>query len=190
MSGGALIYVVGAPGSGKSTLMAALTAGCTRHPVDQPVPHDVLTAGDRQPLGAELGRRRTTFSGTDALAMSVSPAAKAWVATHPYGLVLAEGDRLAHMGFLTAAADAGYRVTLVYLQADPDLVDARCAARGSTQDPTWRAGRATKAHRLGASASEAGYRVLLLDAAAPTAENEQGLRALLPVINALPEGTP
>lgn len=145
-----LVYLAGPPAAGKSAAMAALTAGCDRFPRPRPLPHDVLY--DRRTdayLGAELGVRRDRFSGTDALSMSVAPAARAWLAepTCPE-LLLGEGDRLAIMSFLSAAAAAGYQVYLVGLTAPAGLLDTRCAARGSAQNPTWRAGRATKARRL------------------------------------------
>lgn len=150
-----LVYVSGAPGAGKSTLMRALTAGCDREPEAKPFAHDWLydprEAGVLlSRLAVELGRRRESFSGTDALGMSVSPVACRWIAERPARLVLAEGDRLANRAFLAAAADAGYAVNLVHLWADPATLDARCAARGSKQNDSWRKGRTSKAANLAA----------------------------------------
>lgn len=185
----ALLYLIGAPGVGKSSLMAELTAGCARYERLTPLPHDVLLDPDGVPVAAELGRRRERFSGTDALAMNVSPAACAWLRDgNPWAeLVLAEGDRLAHAGFLRAAADGGYVVTLAHLTADQDTLDRRCAERGSAQSPTWRRGRTTKAANLAARFPAL---TLTLDAAHESpAELAAILRAAVPALAALPEGS-
>ena len=155
-----LVYLCGPPGAGKSTLMAALTAGIDRHPTAEPVPHDCLAGG----LAAELGvRREGGFPGTDGLSMSIQPKAIAWIAGKPYPLILGEGQRLANKGFLYAAMGAGYTVTLVHLDAAQAVLDGRCAARGSRQSPAWRRGAATRARKL-ADAMELDAEVIRLDA--------------------------
>jgi hypothetical protein len=185
-----LVYLIGAPAAGKSTLMAALTRGCDRLPVARPVPHDRLAdprSGD--PVGAEIGRRRNRFSGTDALAMNASPACCAWVASrHAPVLLLGEGDRLAHAGFLAAAADGGYSVHVLHVTCPPGLLEQRYAARaaqGHTQNPVWRAGRATKAVRL-AEVAAARYRLTELPSTDPAA-TVRAARAAVPALAALPE---
>ena len=156
-----LVYIAGPPGAGKSTLMAALTAGVPRHPTPEPIPHDCLAGG----LAAELGTRRPGgFPGTDSLSMSIQPKAIEWIAGKPYPLILGEGQRLGNKGFLYAALGAGYAVTLVHLDAAGPVLDARCAERGSAQNPAWRRGAATRAARL-ADAMELDAEVIRLDAA-------------------------
>lgn len=165
-----LLYLIGAPGAGKSSTMAALTAGLDRVPADRPVKHDrLIRPATGEHVGTELGRWRHGFPGTDTLPLNAAPAAAAWVATHPARLLLAEGDRLAHMGFLHAAAHAGYRVTVCHLTAPADLLDARCAERGSRQNEAWRKGRATKAANL-AEAVPGWHRLVTVDTAAQPAE--------------------
>jgi hypothetical protein len=148
-----LVYLFGAPASGKSTLMAELTKACERSPVPGSVPHELLFREGR-PVGVELGKRRDSFSGTDALSLSIHPKAVSWVGTRPYVLILGEGARLATAGFLGAAEAAGYRVFPVYLDASEEVLAERRAQRGSQQDASWAKGAGTRAlnlaQRLGA----------------------------------------
>lgn len=182
-----LLYLIGGPGAGKSTLMGELTGGCGRRPGTDPIAHDILTNAAGDPVGVELGRRRDDFPGTDALPMNVSPAACIWVQSGlGPGLLLAEGDRLAHMRFFDAARAGGYRVTVAYLDASGGLLASRCAARGAAQDTSWRKGRASKAARLAEIAPLLGHTVLTLDASQPPAILVKQLRRDLPALAVLP----
>jgi energy-coupling factor transporter ATP-binding protein EcfA2 len=150
-----LIYLVGQPGSGKSTLMAKLTAQFDRHSIapaeNYPVAHDVLT--DKKTgavVAAEIGKRRELFSGTDALASSVIDKAAPWIASQPYPLVLAEGARLANKRFLEAALAGGYHVTLVLLDhADAEKWRAKRSKEiGKEQNAGWVKGRLSASRNL------------------------------------------
>jgi ribose 1,5-bisphosphokinase PhnN len=149
-----LLYLVGSPGVGKSTLMAALTERCQRLARTQPFAHDHLLRHDptgllsSDPVAVELGKRRDAFSGTDSLGMSVQPKAVEWIATKPHSLILGEGARLGTVGFLMAARNSGYKVMLVHLTADQHTLAERRLARGSTQNEQWMRGAATRAVRL------------------------------------------
>jgi ribose 1,5-bisphosphokinase PhnN len=151
-----LVYIVGVPGAGKSTLMAALTAEAGRHPQTKPFAHTVLLGRQGAPVGAELGRRRETFSGTDALAMNVQPKATQWLAERPYPLILGEGMRLGTIGFLEAAAGAGYAVKLVHLEVPEETAAQRRAQRGSNQDEKWLKAARTRVGNLVARLGEVG----------------------------------
>lgn len=188
-----LVYIVGPPAAGKSTLMREITRECLREPKPTPLPHDLLYPPSQRPnnphIAVEIGRRREHFSGTDALGYSIAPAAAHWIATRPAWLVLGEGDRLATRGFLGAAEAAGYRITLIHLTADPETLDQRCAARGSAQNPAWRRGRATKAANLAGTAPQTWQVLSLSSSADPPSYLASLLRDLAPALQALPAPT-
>ena len=150
-----LVYIVGQPGSGKSTLMAALTTRWDRHAIapceSYPVAHDVLTDKKTGAVEAvELGKRRELFSGTDSLASSIIDKAAPWIATQPYDLVLAEGARLANKRFLEAAMSGGYQVVLVLLDhaKAEDWRMKRSADLGREQNEGWVRGRLSASRNL------------------------------------------
>lgn len=180
-----LVYLAGPPATGKSTLMAALTEGLRREPSgDSTLPHDRLYRGVEL-VAAEMGRIRPHFPGTDTLAYSIGPRAREWISRVMFDLVLGEGDRLAKLPFFNAAADSGYEVHLVTLQARMSVLDERCEARGSKQSKSWRLGRATTVTRLAAYAEAAGIRVHYLDAEKNTAEMVRTLCAEIPALESL-----
>lgn len=160
-----LVYLVGPPGVGKSTAMAALTENCLRVPRTGKVRHDTLVRPRPAPetaltVGAEIGARRERFSGTDALHMAVNPDAITWIGEeNPYGLVLGEGARLANARFLLAAMMAGYDVHVAHLYAPPSVLAARRRERGSNQNPQWIRGAETKSRRIMDSMSNQGARL-------------------------------
>lgn len=167
------VYVIGYPGSGKSTAVAGvldvLGAGVGLA-VEKPVPHLRYKADGRSVW--EMGRRREAFSGTDALAMSIQPVAVRWVqalvdpgASAP-DVLIGEGDRLATRGFL----DACPGLTLVRLSVPLEVVTERATARAlmlgrSAQDPSWFRGRVTKVDRVAAH-----YDSIEIDATASAAQ--------------------
>lgn len=175
-----ILYLIGGPGTGKSTLMQTLTAGAVRAPQTRSaLPHELLRfPGHDAPTGAELGIRRPDFPGTDTLSMSINPTAVSsltdgtWNGLHTlYG----EGDRLANTAFLSAA-HKHHQLHVVYLRTDPRTVLERCASRGSTQDVSWLRGRITKAERLAGRLDSAGIRVQELDTSEPVKRLAERIR--------------
>lgn len=144
--------MIGQPGAGKSTLMAKLTEHLERIPhTSAEVAHDELRfLGGDVVAGAEIGRQREAFGGTDALPASIIEKAIPWVETRPYELLLAEGARLANRRFLLAAVAAGYDVTLAFVDHDQadEWLAARNAQFGRSQDDAWIKSRRTASVNL------------------------------------------
>lgn len=145
-----LLYIVGAPGVGKSTVTGQLTARWDKELMTHaPVPHVRLGhPADGRLTGLELGVPRPDFPGTDALSMSIGPRALQFVLGSPVPFVLGEGSRLATQPFIGGLARGGAAVTLVRLAADEELLTERWKMRGSKQNPVWRKGAGTRATRL------------------------------------------
>jgi predicted ABC-type ATPase len=168
----ALIYLVGAPGAGKSTVMAAATERLHRRPLDGHPARDLLI-GQTGPVAVELGRRRDHFSGTDALPMNAVRYAEQWLRGGPDAdIVLGEGNRLGNARFLTAAVDAGLAVVLAHLVVPAAVAIERRAQRAerlgtAEQNPAWVAGATTAARRL-AKHPPPGVQVVTLDGRRPS----------------------
>ncbi len=78
-----LLYVCGAPGVGKSTVMRQLRSSWDCEVMSEPpVPHVRLRhLNTGRIMGVELGVPRENFPGTDALSMSISPYALQFLST-------------------------------------------------------------------------------------------------------------
>lgn len=144
---GRLIYVVGEPGSGKSTAVDRALVGPVAD-VAIPFRHRIDSEGVRV-----LGPGGLPFGGTDRLSMSVQPRALGWLAGELPDVVLGEGDRLANLSFLVAASEIGYETVLVRLSVPPEVAELRRVQRAATFDlapqrASWVKGRRTKVANL------------------------------------------
>ncbi|MCQ9384423.1 P-loop-containing protein [Brevibacterium moorei] len=162
------VYLIGGPGTGKSTTVRHVLNGVRLDPPD--------AAGDAWPLlkvqpfrgrsGAYLGVRGGRFPGTDRLSMAVSPQAVEWALSNRVPeIVVGEGARLGTAKFLAALSSScdllvGHLVAAEYVTAE------RFAVRGSAQSDSWVAGRVTAAANAAQDLEGAGVRVLEVDTSA------------------------
>lgn len=163
-----LMYLLGQPGSGKTTLMRATMAGVATEVLAEPF------AMLRYPGGYELGGIREGFGGSDVLPMNVQPRALQWLREVQPAAVLVEGDRLANDKFFVNVLLAGYDLSVVWLRCSDACAGQRRRARGSKQNPAWVAGRASKVLRLAESWCADAW---VLDAEMPLADLVLKLRS-------------
>lgn len=163
------IYIIGGPGSGKSTLMAQLLEGWEVGPYQKWTSREMFghyLVHPSQGAGAYLGHLRPDYPGTDALSLSVAPQALAWLDSIPLlGLdwVFGEGTRLSHMGFLLALASCT-DLTVIYLEIDPEEAARRRLARGGKLlSEHYCKVATTKAKNVATACQEAGIEVLVVD---------------------------
>lgn len=179
------VYVVGGAGTGKSTFTQSIidevgwTLGphqdfwTTRNKAGRPEilrGHELLWEGS--PNGFYLGRMRDEFPGTDGLSRSTVIAGEAWLRAGGLdGLpqcLLGEGATFSTVGFLTAL-HLHSDLVLVHLHASPEVVDLRCLARGSSQDPSFMVATVTRSRNNADLIRRLGGAVLEVDSGNPDA---------------------
>ena len=122
-----LIYLIGLPGSGKTTVMKEFISEY-EWKYDKPIDLlDTQVSGNIRLLGKyEEGE---TFSGTDRLSMAVAPKAIEYFKTKPNEVVIGEGDRLNNKAFFDCFEDK----VIIYLSVSDQERERRYAERGSEQ---------------------------------------------------------
>lgn len=147
-----LLYIIGVPGVGKSTLVRRLVRGCPSKVVTVPYVAYTEYRAEVLPRVVQLGYDREAFSGTDALGMAAQNHVLALIGEEKFPYIIAEGDRLANHKFFTAMEDLGYQVTVVALIGPDEMVGRRLAARnrelGKQQNEQWLKTRHTKVDNL------------------------------------------
>jgi len=162
------VYVLGGPGSGKSTTVRTILDGVRLLPAEPVDARHRLLVGQRFASGSGLylGKRGGKFPGTDRLSMAAAPEAIRWAASAPLpDVVVGEGARLGTFDFLHALA-ARSDLLVVLLRCDPDVLAARYAQRGSAQNDAWVRGRFKAAENAAGRLREAGVGVVSIDTSA------------------------
>lgn len=159
-------YIVGGPGSGKSTLMREMLEGWSVGPYIRLTKRELFGHYLEHPEGIRgvyLGHLRPEYPGTDALSLSVAPQALLWLEALPLlGLdwVAGEGTRLSHIGFLRELHKVT-DLTVIHLKVEPEVAAQRRADRGGKLLSDQFCKVATsKADNVAAACREAGIRVL------------------------------
>lgn len=173
-------YLMGEPGVGKSALMAYIQGrylgACLLSKYGQFTYREfgvgVVIAGADHEL----------YPGTDTLSFTAVRSAEDYISRYSPEVFLAEGDRLANDRFFSHLDEAADAFTIVHLVAEPGVLAARRAARGSDQSPSWLVGRATKTANL---AKLWAPRILTLDASASVVDLADRLVAEVPAFAAL-----
>lgn len=151
-----ILFVVGEPGVGKSTLVDHAFGKLERVELDHRVaggPMRELLWHDGELVGCELGRRMGKhpegYPGTDTMSQTAIVGVDEWLRAGADDLrfVLLEGTRLMNKRFVTAAIEGGHTLDLFYLYG-PEVARARREERGSNQNPQWLKGRQTAARNF------------------------------------------
>lgn len=184
------LYIVGAPGAGKTTLSLALRDGWMGFDSRTPIAHTLYPDAGV----ISLGRDREGFGGTDALGMTAVVPASAWVqepseawdADH----LMAEGDRLSVARFIDALTAGGWHVRIAHLATDPEVAASRRRRRAEAlgtelQGASWVQGRETKVLNLVARYHDI---VIPLDGNLPTEALAAELAATSEVAHSLLHG--
>ena len=149
------VYLVGGPGSGKTTIMRTILAKMPETGrYDKPVKHSVHVYNET--ITVSLGWERAPFGGTDTLGFSaiipIENVLLPTLAAAQISTLFGEGDRLANDRFFRAAQRYG-DLLLFYVDVDAELSAQRRADRAAKnnlpiQSESWTAGRFTKVQRL------------------------------------------
>lgn len=143
-----IIFIIGEPGSGKTTLMRRLmneVGGFEPHFKEYPL-IDYHRSGNVYILGKyEDGE---LFAGTDRLSMACQPNAVQFLSELPEdSVVLIEGDRLGNRSFIEHC-ESKYATMIVYLKTKPETRTLRFDERGSEQTEQFLKSRETKLKNL------------------------------------------
>lgn len=125
-----LIYLIGMPGTGKTTLMKEIVAD---HDLQKERVIDLLDT-EKCDHFRLLGKYEEgeTFAGTDRLSMAVAPKAIEWISSNPDEIILGEGDRLNNKAFFEAAKGVG-ELHIIELTVTDGERERRYKERGSEQ---------------------------------------------------------
>ena len=143
MSNKKLTYLIGYPGSGKSTAMKSLLYGPFARE-SKPFKHIIYKSG-----AVQIGDIREEYSGTDALPMNVQPVVIEWLRETEYKNIYAEGDRLGNDKFFRAVLEAGFELDIILIDITELGSRYRVVQRSGREfNDAWFRGRLTKVDNL------------------------------------------
>lgn len=166
-------YLIGPPAAGKTSVLHRAITLSKLYLQDPPkkFSHGLAKLGQTKPIGVYLGKRRSQFGGTDALAMNaITGVVNQMVRDRP-AIVVGEGDRLANDRMFQTMRQLGYEMCIYHLGAHEEVLSKRMKARAKelgtdAQDPSWIKGRTTKSLRLAR-----GWHAMRLNATLPIEKN-------------------
>jgi hypothetical protein len=125
-----IYYMIGMPGTGKTTLMNAIRTNISKSWEKERVVDllDTERSGNIRILGKYDGEG--VYAGTDRLSMAVAPKAIEWIKTKPDEIIIGEGDRLNSREFFRTCGDD---LTIIHLTVSDKTREKRYKERGSNQ---------------------------------------------------------
>lgn len=143
-----LIYLIGIPGTGKTTIMREFMNRVGPWIPERPAELlDTMRCASPNEKLRILGKYEEgeTFAGTDRLSMAVAPKAIEWMETKPNEVIIGEGDRLANKGFFKSAGDD---LVIFHIKTSDEERQRRYKERGSNQDESFIKTTKTKCKNL------------------------------------------
>ncbi len=139
-----VLWVLGEPGIGKTTMVRALFGDAPLRFVESP---KWTLAGDRIALAGHY--KGTTFDGGDTVPYNAAEAAQEYWRDElsSFQLTILDGDRFSHEGS-KSLFEAHALGLAVLLEAPLEVAAGRRKSRGSNQSESWISGRRTKSRRF------------------------------------------
>ena len=141
-SAGTMYYVIGLPGSGKSTAVGDALGPYPYTAHAKPMKH--CDYG----FCTMFGHWRPVHPGTCTLAFNIHPVAMQFVvdkiAQEGTPILVAEGDRLSGNKFFDHVLSLGMDLKIIHFSIDPIISRARAVERGNIYNDSWYKGRVTK----------------------------------------------
>ena len=142
-----VVFVVGAPGVGKTTLLEGLLDVFNTYEIEKPK----WTISD--PFALVGHYQKKTFGGGDTLGYTQGGEAVDYmlhelIQKPELKYLFLDGDRMSTKSILKQVREAGIKPFCWFMTATDKALADRCSNRGSSQNPTWAKGRKTKAQNF------------------------------------------